>query len=105
MFHVSVRKGVCVEFKFNSCNMEFDFSDENDIYWLTQESSNESDNANFNITGGDGDDLSYLFGESSGSNIVSLEEDNGNSGSANGMVLYDNVVAEDISSDDEIDQI
>ena len=86
--------------------MEFEFSDDNDISWLIQELSVESQKANFSnigVNNGNVEDIDDWFGDGIQSNIVSLEEDDGKSEPVKGAILYDGVVAEDISSDEEID--
>ena len=85
--------------------MDLDILDLNDMSWLTQESSVESQKANFDITGGGCDDNRFrgLFDDDSG-HIVSLEEDSGvGSAIGSGKFIYNGVYAEDISSDEEID--
>ena len=89
------------------CIMNSEYLDDGDISWLTQESNISCQSANFDVTGcseGEGD-LLELFSDSVDSNVVSLEEDNGRETSIKGTVLYDGVVAEDISSDEELDRM
>ena len=75
--------------------MEFIY-EEDDISWLTQVPRLEEMAPNFNI-GGDDDD----FFSDNMDNVISLEEqpDRGT------QVLYDNVVCEDISSDEDLDKM
>ena len=70
---------------------------DNDMSWLTQTSNGDSsDLANFNVGN------QYIEEDilSDKDNIVSLED---NGPVLSGKVLYDNVVVEDISSDEGID--
>ena len=71
-----------------------------DISWLTQVPSLEQNGPNFSL----GED--YFDGnmneEGEQSVVISLEESNGR---RDGRVLYDNVVCEDISSDEEVDKM
>ena len=90
--------------------MEYWSDEDKDISWLTQVQSIESQKASFEVLN-DGDEqesnlFNDIFGEGevhrSDNHIVSLEE---NVTVRNGQILYDNVVAEDISSDEEIDKV
>ena len=69
----------------------FDFSD---MSWLTQRPSSDGSQANFNLDIGGNDFDVYGNG-----GVVSLEEGRGC------YVLYDNVVCQDISLDEEVDQM
>ena len=90
--------------------MDYWSEDDNDISWLTQVQSIESQKANFEVFSGqekgEGSLFKEIFGDENGqceqSQIVSLEE---NVTIRNGKVLYDNVVAEDISSDEGLDRL
>ena len=82
------------------CLIIMDVDSDSDISWLIQNPSLERKDANFN--------LDYQFIEEdidlSGcdNNVVSLEE---NEDCGKVKVLYDNVVAEDMSSDENIDEM
>ena len=81
--------------------MIMDESDyENDISWLTQTPKLEDESPNFEI--GVGYIEEDIVGVSQDKNIVSLEE---NSVTEQRHVLYDNVVAEDISDDEIVDSM
>ena len=74
-----------------------EFSDYSNISWLTQVPSNGSNCANFDIS------QSYIEEDlCKESNAVSLEETSDKKGC---HVLYDQVVCEDILSDEEIDTL
>ena len=81
-----------------------------DMSWLTQEQSLKSQKASFELLkeGEEESDnlFSQIFGENGaegcGSQIVSLEE---NVTIRSGRILYDDVVVEDISSDEEVDNL
>ena len=82
-----------------------DYSDEeNDISWLTQVPSLESQKANFNIVEEveSDNEFEWLFGgnDDSDGKVISLEE-NGEQYHK----LYDNVVAVDISDDEQIENL
>ena len=77
--------------------MEYLDDSDTDISWLTQTPRIEaSDNPNF--------DIGYRYVEedilSNEDNVVSLEDSDVN---LKGKILYDNVLVEDISSDESID--
>ena len=93
----------------SECNWEKNLGimedyDDNDISWLTQVQSLESQKAQFSLLSEENSDEDFcdLFGrnEQVHENIVSLEENNDKV-----HHLYDDVVAEDISSDEEIDTL
>ena len=77
--------------------------EENDISWLTQVPKLDQDDPNFNV--------GFKFIEEdlcldkSGKNVVSLEEVETSVTKSNGRILYDNVMVEDISSDEELDSM
>ena len=87
--------------------MYLDYSDENVISWLTQEPSVESEKANFSLLGscGDGefnfDEMLGIGPHGPAANFMSLEDDH----ASGGNILYDNVIVEDISSDEELDKM
>lgn len=100
---------MCVGVLAIELSMEFKDFDDNDISWLTQEPKLESQKTNFkllnNFQGDSDDDGLFCFDGGAGmfnsGTIVSLE---GN-GIVKSDVLYVNVVAEDISSDEEINKM
>ena len=80
-----------------------DYND-NDISWLTQVQSLESQKADFRLINNENSDEEFddIFGLRNDveTNIVSLEEN------ADGKYhLYDNVVVENISSDEELEKV
>ena len=75
--------------------MEY-YSDDNDISWLTQVPSLEVKDANFDICDG----FSIGDFDVDRGSLVSLQDDR-----VSKHVLYDNAVAEDISSDEEINKL
>ena len=87
--------------------MNSEYFDDNDISWLTQEPSVDAQKANFDICGyGDDEGESVEWFSSVGdANVVSFEEDCGRNAMVKGTVLYNGVIAEDISSDEEIDKM
>ena len=78
--------------------------DDNDMSWLTQVQSLEAQKAQFELlnAGNSDEEFNELFGinERQETNIVSLEENTDRI-----YHLYDNVVAEDISSDEELEKM
>ena len=90
--------------------MELYDEEDYDMSWLTQVQSIESQKLSFDLLreddGSDSNLFEDIFGEerrdSCGSQIVSLEE---NVTIKNGKVLYDNVMVEDISSDEAVDTV
>ena len=100
---------MCVGVLALELNMEFKDFDDNNTSWLTQEPKLDSQKANFkllnNFQGDSDDDRLFCFDGRAGmfnsGNIVSLEEN----GIVKSDVLYVNVVAEDISSDEEINKM
>ena len=77
------------------------FSDDDvDISWLTQVPSLENNIPVFDLRSGVVDTEGFFGNDCD--NIVSLEEDGEPRGT---QVLYDNVVCEPISSDDEVDNM
>ena len=98
---VSSYSVVCVDY-LKGENM-FSSDDENDISWLTQEPSLESQKDNSNVFNDSDDDVNGIDGFFSVGNVVSLE-DNVTDRKIH-RLLYGNVVAEDISSDEELDRM
>ena len=88
--------------------MDYFTDDEFDSSWLTQVPSIESQKANFEVINGNMEDeenlFSAMFGEVMQTQpaVVSLEESECNNGRS---VLYDNVLVEDISSDEAVDSM
>ena len=89
--------------------MEYFDDEDYDMSWLTQVQSIESQKAYFEVLNeqddSDGNLFVEIFGHDTGADsggLVSLEE---NVTIRNGQILYDNVVAEDISSDEDVDQL
>ena len=77
-----------------------DYDSDSDISWLTQTPSLENSQPNF--------DVGYSFVEEDielDKNVISLEEHSNRSMVTEGRVLYDNVVVEDISSDENVDSL
>ena len=75
--------------------MEYD--SDSDISWLTQTPSLEKSQANFNV------DYEYIEENIDLCNVVSLEDNGNDVVPSTSRVLYDNVVVEDIPSDEKID--
>ena len=84
--------GVCGHTRMNEAMYDSD----NDISWLTQEPSLEVKQANFDVG------QQFIEDEMDLGDVVSLEE---NTNSQRSSILYDNVVVEDISLDENIDQM
>ena len=72
------------------------FKEDLDMSCLTQVPKLEDNWANFNVG------YSFIEEDLVGENVVSLEE---NSNEKDGVILYDNVRVQDISSDEELDSM
>ena len=72
------------------------WENEDDISWLTQQPRLEPNVASFDLG------HRYLEEDIDVGNCISLEEEQS---SQKGRILYDNVVAEDITSDENIDSM